>query len=1307
MAQPSAWFTSDYDIPSNLITQVFCDSRGMVWGATQDGLARFDGSKFKIFRHNDNDTTSILSNVIDCIMEDSKGNIWVVSYDGIQRFDYNTDSFSAAGKNQNGSVINGLINIFERKNGQLISLGHVPRIISYDEHGVITVSNAALPEELALSSSIVEDNNGCLWVSQTSKGVARMDTDSKIRRYNSNGDKFVIQSLAKDANGRIFAGCQHSGLYVYDSVSDSFRIASNDFAGMSIKNIYDNGDGTLMVCTDRDGLYKFNTSTSKVTLVKIGGIDSQHAKVHTFARDKFGNMWMGIYHKGIYMQPAAGGAFKSVTTAFSNYGTCVCAITEDHDGNFWVSTDNDGIYRLDRDMNIQKHFSGNIPATVTGLAEDKFGTLWVSTFGAGTGTMDKNNGRFSPFNIIDSDGNIAKNSFGLIKDNLGNIIVSTLGNGLFEINPGTKEAKQLKSERSTYRWIPSISHTRKSNSLLIGFFDGAIIKNLDTEEEYRIKCDKIILSMVETPDGTIWGASQQGLVKISRNGKLERIYTDQDGLPTSAIYAIAEGNGYVWAATGKGIARLNPEDNSFTNYTIADGIQGNEFVRNAVFTATDGTIYFGGTNGLTYFNPADNLPTPSKRNVKLTDFFIRDVPVRENFKSGGKKVIDGAVYDAEEFSIAHSDNTFTVEFTSDNPKGSASLEYYYSFDGDKWQKVEPAISSSSVGGVRITLHRCTPGTHSLSMKIIDNGIESDIRTVKITVRPDWYQTWWAKILYSLLFFSAIGAIVAYRLRELKRKRDAEQYAQKEQLSESRIHFLVNISHDIRTPLTLIIDPLKRLLEADTDDTTRNSLRMMLRNANRIMKMTDEVMDLRKLDNDKMRLKPAEINASDFISDVVDLFRTHAENKGITLEFDHEGYDDLHFYADYNCFDKILLNLISNAIKYTGKGGKVKITLSVDNGKVVIRISDTGCGIPDDQKDKIFDRFFQASNHAGGGTGIGLHISRAFVKLHHGEITVADNTEADTGTVFTIVMPIIPDGTNLSLKSDDHAITHTRIGDTAELYTATGPLETNATKGKHLIYIVEDDDEIRAYLSQEIGKHYKTKLFSNGKEAMDAASRNRPDLIITDIMMPVMDGYELTAAIKGNVQMNTIPVILLTAKNLDEDRIKGLEANADAYLAKPFDMNVLLTQIKVLLGNYTRLKNAFSGNQNQERHVEKIEIESNDDKLMNRFMNVINKNIDDPELTVEAIADEVGISRVHLYRKIKDLTNQTPRDFLRNYRLQRAAELLAEQKLNVSQICDTVGFSSISTFSTAFKKLYGMAPSEYASRRKQSEDNFIG
>lgn len=535
----------------------------------------------------------------------------------------------------------------------------------------------------------------------------------------------------------------------------------------------------------------------------------------------------------------------------------------------------------------------------------------------------------------------------------------------------------------------------------------------------------------------------------------------------------------------------------------------------------------------------------------------------------------------------------------------------------------------------------------------------------------------------------------------------------EQLNEAKLQFFINISHEIRTPMSLIISPLQKLMATDYDTERQQSYNIIYRNAERLLRLVNQLMDIRKIDKGQMQLKFQETDIVSFIQDLHYTFAYQANTKHIKLDF-HSEVKELKAWIDPKNFDKVILNILSNAFKFTPENGNIQIRLCTGNDPNAaekalsryfeISIEDDGIGINETELERIFDRFYQirnSQNNSNIGTGIGLHLTRSLVELHHGSITV-ENNQGTPGCRFIVRLPLGKEHLKPE-EIDNSAVKQDSVHITTALPT-TPLIETSPkthSKSKYRVLIVEDDDEIRRYICQELGRDFHMQECRNGKEAFTYILKKTPDLIISDIMMPEMDGMTLCSKVKQNINTNHIPVILLTAKSREEDNLEGLSIGADAYITKPFSIEILRQSTFNLIKSRERLRNNFQGNQTQKERMQELEIESPDERLLDRIMKVINDNIANPELNVEMVAETVGISRVHLHRKLKELTNQSTRDLIRNLRLKQAATLLAKKRQSINEVAALTGFTNVAYFSTAFKELYGMTPTAYMEQNAAS------
>jgi DNA-binding response OmpR family regulator len=524
----------------------------------------------------------------------------------------------------------------------------------------------------------------------------------------------------------------------------------------------------------------------------------------------------------------------------------------------------------------------------------------------------------------------------------------------------------------------------------------------------------------------------------------------------------------------------------------------------------------------------------------------------------------------------------------------------------------------------------------------------------------------------------------------------QEHIHAEELADAKLRFFMNISHEIRTPMTLIVTPLLSLMKQDDDPQRRGLYETIRRNAERILGLINQMMDFRKIDKGQMQMRMCETDLIGFVGDIHTLFAQQAKMKNMKFDFEHDT-DKLPVWIDRSNFDKVVVNVLSNAFKFTPAGGEIRIRVTHDDKHAMISVYDNGESIPEDKLERIFERFYQlpTSSSQRMGTGIGLDLTRSLVELHHGTIT-AHNNKDGKGCEFVVTIPL----------GNSHLQPEEMIAEVQEPIQVISAMEEELNKSfekdgnalklnrKQRLVVVEDDVEIRKYLMEELSKDYDVVGCENGLVGLKEVLKSSPDLVISDIMMPEMDGNQLCSKIRSNPSVSHIPVILLTAKNLDEDQLEGLETGADAYIVKPFNMDILRrTIINLINKNYT-LRMKYGRNDQLEEKVDDVQMKSPDDRLLERVMTVINKNIGNSDLSVDRIADEVGISRVHLHRKMKELTGQTPHDFIRNIRLKQAAHLLANQNMNVTEVMYACGFNNAASFSTIFKKFYGLSPRDF-------------
>lgn len=1330
--QSGKLFTADGELSSSLINKIYQDRNGMIWIATEDGLNRYDGAKFTIYKHDPDNEHSLIHNYVRTLFEDSKGRLFIGTYSGIQMYDPATDNFTLPAIKENGEPFNNtIISIIERRNGDIWISGTRVGILTVTDQK-LTIKTPDLPIPTTLADNIIEDKSNNIWMARGENGIYKLTPDNEVRHYLEQEEGTPMTDICEDSQGNIYAASMGKGLFKYDKESDSFHsVCYKGKQNLPIKALFPGNQYEVYIGTDGKGVKIYNCKSGSLSDCPFENsyFDLNKSKVHSILKDNTGNFWLAIYQKGVMFIPAQPNSFKYLgykSIDKNIIGTnCITTLCKDHDEFLWVGTDNDGIYCISKDGKQHIHYPitdepNSAPSTVINLYEDSEHNLWFGSFINGMGKLDKKTGRCIYLqDLVDQKGSRVQRVYAFAEDKNKRLWIATMGAGLFYYDLKTYRLFYEDTvNKQVNNWVCCLLYS-SDNKLYVGTYDGINCIDLNSSEwkTEKVLSRHIINSICEDKHGMIWIGTSEGLSSWNKKNGEVRKYTVADGLPSNAIYAIQEDDqDYLWISTNAGISRYHLTNHKFINYYVSDGLQGNEFSKNASFQDTKGIIWFGGMNGITYFNPREITSPDKKWNIRITDFFVYDTPVRKGMLSGRTEIIDKPVFDADDFYLSHLDNTFSIEFSTLELNNPERITYLYAMNDDKWISLPKGIN-------RVSFSKLSPGTYHFRVKAMDYTLYSNIKEITIHISPAWWATWWAKLLYSIIAAGIIYFIIMQIRHRYKIRQEMLQHIHAEEINEAKLQFFINISHEIRTPMSLIISPLQKLMASDNDTVRQKAYHIIFRNAERILRLVNQLMDIRKIDKGQMPLFFVETNIVNFINDLCETFNQQAIAKNITLQFHHEGMDELRLWVDPANFDKIILNILSNAFKFTPEKGHVDIYLKTGETSDIsgplgqyaeIVIADSGIGIDEKELGHIFERFYQirnSLNNSNVGTGIGLHLTRSLVELHHGNIHVENNPGDCPGCRFIIRLPI--GNSHLrpeELDSQDEAV---KIPfDSPDVQSipeepADEEKKKPRTKTKFRVLVVEDDEEIRKYVSKELSDMYYVSESCNGKEALEMIFKKTPDCVISDVMMPEMDGFALCSKIKQNINLNHLPVILLTAKTREEDNIEGLETGADAYITKPFNIEILCKTVENLIRSHERLRNAFAGQQVREDKLQKIEAQSPDDKLMERIMKVINDNLSNPNLTVDTITAEVGISRAHLHRKLKELTNQPTRQFIRNARLKQAAILLSEKRYSVAEVARLTGFSDPNNFSTAFRELYGVPPTAYMEEHLGKKENSSG
>ncbi len=1344
-AQTGKFYSTDKELSNSLINKVYQDSRGFVWIATEDGLNKFDGNKFVIYRQKSTVPDNLLNNYVKTVFEDSQDRFWVGCINGIQLYNRSTDSFHTFPIYHKELQLYPQVaaNIIERKDKEIWMGTYGQGIVTLQGDRFVTKDDLNEKTHSYFIHFIYEDSQQNLWIATEDKGLFCYTASHQLHHFTAPQQLTSedVSSFCEDQDGTLFISTLNGGLMKFDKATRRFiPIPYKGRYNLSIKTLEVDKDNTLFIGTEGKGLKQYDRVNNCIVDCPIhsGVFDITESKVHSILQDRDGNLWLGIFQKGLLFIPGMQNKFNYY--GFKSYlkssigSSCVMAICVDSQGVAWIGTDNDGLYAIDDDGKQLAHFkeeNGNrrAPSNIMCIFEDSEHKLWVGSYFSGLAQIDKRTGVCTYVSSLSGSGSRPVNEkiYHLMEDRNQHIWVSTYGSGIYKMSLSGQMLAQYQSDKQQSEdwtidqlcndWVNCMAED-EDGLIWIGTcnglscFDPVKESFINHFQKNNLLPNVFVHTIQQDQKGYIWIGTSEGLYRFDKQKKTFDKYTTEEGLPSDVICGIEEDwQGTFWISTHRGIARLSPESGNFTNYYAADGIQGNEFTRGADFQDHRGKIFFGGTGGVTSFYPKDITNIIRKLKVQITDFMVSGKPVRKSDKSGSEVITDTLVMDAQKFTLAHDHGSFTLEFSTFEFSDSERIVYQYRMQG-----LDTDWITTNAGFNRATYNSLPPGTYLFEVRAKDDRNISDVRSVEIIITPPWYQTIWANCIWTLLGLIVVYSFSMYLLSRFRHRQEIMRREHQEQLNEAKLQFFINISHEIRTPMTLIISPLEKLLAEHSDK--QSTYLMIYRNAQRILRLINQLMDIRKLDKGQMHLKYRETDIIGFIADLMQTFEYQAQKKDIAFTFDNQLKDQaniLKVWIDLNNFDKILLNVLSNAFKYTPEGGKITVSLSTgrnENTRGILKnyfeivVADTGIGIDQDKIEQIFERFYQITNdmtQSNFGTGIGLHLAKSLVILHHGTIR-AENREDGNGTRFIIRLPL---GSN-HLKADeledpDENIVKAPVTNMLSLLAEEQSVETapkQRAKSRYRVLVVEDEEEIRGYIRDELSGDFRIHESTNGREALEFILREKPDLVISDVMMPEMDGMTLCRKMKQNINTSHIPIVLLTAKSKTEDRLEGMEIGADAYIVKPFNTELLRSTVSNLIGNRERLKGKFEGEKQVDDKIEKIERKSNDEILMTKIMKIINENLSNPELNVEMLAAGVGMSRVHMHRKLKELANQSARDFIRSIRLKQAASLLQERNLTISEVAYATGFSNLSHFSNSFRDFYGISPTEYKEQRPE-------
>ena len=1238
---------------SGLVNKVCQDQYGYIWVGTEYGLNRFDGYRFTPFLHHQNAPGTLGNNDISSMYCDKEGRLWIGTAKGLDRYDYTTGQF--VHYPFEGNVSPRVSCITQCDKGQLfVATAGYGLFRLQDEQLVYEEDGYTVPGQERFYNQFVCDSNGRFWKSGFGDVVTMREPDGKVIEMKSAQGNVITLIERNDA---MLVISLH-GISVYaDGMLKPAPFDVSAFGGnILLSSAFRDHEGDIYIGTRGEGLFRLPKNSQKLERVECiaWGIDLNKAKIWDINEDRNGNLWIACYSKGLVHLRHIPPQFRTMSFSAQgmDIGSTLSSVCEGDGGMIWVTVQGNGIYGFNREGRIVAKPA--CPPNPEFIFRDRQKRYWVGTDDA-LYTYDPTTGRGQKQVTFDCD------KFNdMTSDDTGNIYISTYSKGFCIYNPQTGQLRNFRSaDRDSLRghicndWVLAMMPDRKGR-IWLATSDGVSCYDPKTDSFLsegwlqmltHVKCN----SLCATSRGEILVGTDEGLYVYKEGSDEPQLVEEMSDKVIG--YIVEADNGDIWCSTPMGLWQYDVSKKTYVGHINGNGLITKEYVNCVGLHTDDDFIYFATNDGLVGFRPSNVVSSRTElKDVHLTGFTIAGHESRP-------------VIDSDHFKVSYMETELTLEFSLLDFNNPRSVAYEYRVGNGSWVRNPQGINV-------IQLSHLQPGVYPIQVRVRSGDLCSDIKTITIEVTPPWYRTTLAYCLYLLALAAILGLIVySYRRRANR------------QMDEEKMKFLINATHDIRSPLTIILSALKKIKSESNPavDTIEH-------NAQRILNLVNQILDVRKIDKQQMQLHCQQTDLVAFTEGVCRMFDFPAKERNIHFTFNHEDLDRLDAWIDRTQFDKVISNLLSNAFKYSNDGGEVTVCLKQESDSLELSVSDNGIGIDEDSLKHIFDRFYQGSNSRRmhiDGTGIGLNLCKMIVAMHHGTIEAQNRTD-DKGAVFTVRLPLGKD----HLKPEE-------MESQTEIVQVSKP---RTSSSKYRVLIVDDDLEMARYVSSELGRFYQFGICPNGKEGLKELLTNEYDVVVSDVMMPEMDGFTMLRMVKTNINISHIPVIMLTSKADVANRLEGLERGADAFLAKPFDMEELHMVIENLVQSRLRLKGKYSGAQQaQADKVDQPEVRGNDEVLMERIMKCINKNISDSDFNVERLTQEVGISRVQLHRKMKEMTGISTSEFIRNIRLEQAARLLKEQKINVTQVAYTVGFSNLAHFSTIFRKHFGVAPSEYAER----------
>ncbi len=1360
-------------LSQNAVFAILQDSKGFMWFGTKDGLNRYDGYNFTVYYHNPFDSTSISSNFITILFEDSRGFIWIGTIGGgVSVYQYKTGKFKRLGLN----TVDGLFkntrisSIVEDKDSNIwigtTSNGLIkleitdPDKISYRYTKYLSDSNFTPVWGKNDITSLLVDSGGTLWIGTLTDLIGFNIYNNSFKKFkvitkNPKAPRDMIEngitSIYEDRKKRLWLGTL-SGLVLFNKKSGDYKLFPHQytihrFGWGAVNDIIEDNSGNLWLATPAE-LMIFNPGNKSYEYFRHEPYNSKslsYNAVLSFCMDRTGVLWVGTSGGGVNIYDQKANRFGTIkrenNTDSRISGFSIRSIFEDKQGFVWIS--GDVLYRLNRKTGKLKSYEadseylnrfGNTGAY--SIIQSSSGYIWFATT-QGLYRYDpiKETTLHFNYNSRNKFGLPQKEVYSIFEDDQLNIWVLTKNYicKLTDINAGHfKKIKYINLTQTNERVRPVVCQDGKQR-FWIGTKDGLLKFNRENNSFIIYRNDPSLPASLSNnlikslcpdpvdPENILWiGTAGGGLNRFDINQSTFTHFTEKDGLPNNVVYGILpDEKGSLWLSTNKGLSQFNVATGSFRNFNISDGLQSNEFNTGAYFKSKKGEMFFGGINGVNNFYPKKIRSNPFKPQIVITGFKVLS---NQQITGTNNRFLYKPVSEIDSIQLSYDEDIIQFEFAALDFSAPEKNQYAYKLDGFSKDWIYSGSKRTA------TFTNLSPGEYVFRVKGSNNdGKWNEAGTfIKLLITPPWWNTGWAYAGYIVLFLTILYLIRRYEMNRIFLKNQLDLEIVKSvtlgNLDRMKSRFFTNISHEFRTPLTLILGQIDNVLSSDINLRAKSKLQIANKNAKRLLTLINQLLDLSKIETGSVKLHARENNIVSFLKNIFYSFESITEAKQISLEFNCR-YEYIPVSYDHDKLEKVFLNLISNAVKFTGQDGEISIdvvltrsdkeyteiefqkkTADNENDLVKIIVKDTGIGIPKDKMKHVFDRFYQIDDSRTReyeGTGVGLALAYELVELHGGRIFA--KSKINIGSEFIVCLPFEKNiaeiiNRNKQLNSTNLLINKRKLNTNleTEFHEETQTVEVEENKEKkstgRIILIVEDNFHIRSYIREQLEAGYTVLEAENGVEGLTESLKVIPDLIISDLMMPKMDGFAFCKEIKQNEKTSHIPIVILTAKASLDNKIEGLETGADAYLTKPFSAKELLVRVESLIYQREQLRKKFSSA--TKISPSEISVTSVDQSFMNKVLKNIESNFENDQFGVSLLAGNVNMSVSQLNRKLHALIDQPAGQLIRSMRLERAASLLKQNAGSVAEICYMVGFNDQSYFTRVFKTQFGKTPSEF-------------